>query len=127
MSSSLANGIASRKVCIGSCRSTSDPDASTMVAFDGLGVEIGLQVVDRVIDLLAERDPIKLVQDRAMEALVDAVGLRTVGFCAAVIGVLDREVWLVFVALCAANSVPRSVSIRDSRMPCTIKRHHPFH
>ena len=46
---------------------------SAMVVFDQPGVEIGLQLVDRVIDLFAERDPVKLVQDGAMKALADAI------------------------------------------------------
>ena len=53
---------------------------STVVVFDQQGVEIGLQLVDRVIDLFAERDPVKLIQDGAMEALADAIGLRLLVF-----------------------------------------------
>jgi hypothetical protein len=55
-------------------------------------VEIGLQLVDRQIDLLAERNSIELVQDSAVEALANAVGLRALGLGAAVIDVLDREI-----------------------------------
>ena len=74
---------------------------STIVVFDQPGVEIGLQLVDRVIDLLAERDPVKLVQDSAMEALADSVRLRALGLCAAVIdGALMLPNWLY--RLCAA-------------------------
>jgi len=36
-----------------------------------------------VIDFLAERDPIELVQNGAMEALANAVGLRALGLGAA--------------------------------------------
>ena len=90
-----------------------------MVVFNQPSVEIGLQLVDRVIDLLAERDPVKLVQDCAMETLADSIRLRALGFGAAVIDVLNREVELVFVALGAAKLGPRSVSIRDSRIACS--------
>src|SRR6516225_7717645 len=76
---------------------------STMVVFDQPGVEIGLQLVDRVIDLFAERDPVKLIQDGAMEALADAIGLRALSLCAAVIDVLNGEIELVFMALGAAK------------------------
>ena len=76
---------------------------SAIVVFDQPGVEIGLQLVDRAIDLLAERDPVKLVQDRAMEALADSVCLRALGLGAAVIDVLDRQIELVFMALGAAK------------------------
>ena len=41
---------------------------SALIVVDEPGVEVGLQLVDRVIDLFAERDPVKLVQDGAMEA-----------------------------------------------------------
>src|SRR5215471_3528761 len=102
---SLANGIASRKVCIGvlPAKAPTPLMRSTIVVFDQPGVEIGLQLVDRVIDLLAERDPVKLVQDSAMEALADSIRLRALGLCAAVIGVLNREIELVFMALGAAK------------------------
>src|SRR5215831_10710624 len=46
---------------------------STIVVFDQPGVEISLQLVDCVIDLFAERDPVKLVQDSAMEALANSI------------------------------------------------------
>jgi hypothetical protein len=37
------------------------------------GIEIGLQLLDRPIDLLAERHPVELVEQGAMEALANAV------------------------------------------------------
>ena len=73
------------------------------IVFDEPDVEVGLQLVDRRIDLLAERNPVELVQDSAMEALTDSIGLRALGLGAAVIDVLDGEVELVFVALAAAE------------------------
>ena len=54
------------------------------IVLDEPDVEIGLQLVDRQIDLLAERNPVELVQDSAMEALANAVGLRALGLGAAV-------------------------------------------
>ena len=74
-----------------------------IIVVDQPGVEIGLQLVDRAIDLLAERDPVKLVQDRAMEAFADSIRLRALGLGAAVIDVLNREIELVFMALGAAK------------------------
>ena len=62
-----------------------------------------MQLVNAAIDLLAERHPIELVQDGAMEALADAIRLRAFGLGAAVIDVLDREIELVIVALGAAK------------------------
>jgi hypothetical protein len=65
MSFSFARGSASRKVCIGVLPKT--PPAlvwSTIIVFDQPSVEIGLQLVERVIDLFAERDPV-VAQQRA--------------------------------------------------------------
>ena len=76
---------------------------SSLIVFDDPSVEIGLQLVDHPVDLLAESHPIELIQHGAMEALADAVGLRALGLGAAVIDVLDRQVELVFVALVAAE------------------------
>src|SRR5207237_10802204 len=76
---------------------------ATIIVFDQPGVEVGLQLVNGVIDLLAERDPVELVQDSAMEALADSVRLWALGLGAAVIEVLDREIELVIVALGAAK------------------------
>jgi len=75
------------------------------------GIEIGLQLADAAID------PTDLVQDAAMEAFADAVGLRALGLGTAMIDILDRDIELVFMALAAANSVLRSVSICEIRMP----------
>ena len=52
---------------------------SAMIILDQPGIEIGLQLVDCVIDLFAERHPIELVQDGAMEQLANAIGLRALG------------------------------------------------
>src|SRR5215471_12835322 len=76
---------------------------SLLIIFGDPSIKVGLQLVDRVVDLLAERDPVKLVQDSAMEALADSVRLRALGLCAAVIDVLNREIELVFMALGAAK------------------------
>src|SRR5438477_1815648 len=74
-----------------------------LVVVDEPGIEIGLQFLDRAIDLFTERHPIELVEQRAMEALADPVGLWALGLCAAVIDVLDRQVELVLVAFPAAE------------------------
>ncbi len=39
-------------------------------------IEIGLQCIDAVIEFLAERDLVELLQHCLVEALADAVGLR---------------------------------------------------
>src|SRR4029077_13360559 len=73
------------------------------IVFGDPGIEVGLQLVNRLVDLLAERHPIELVEHRAMEALADAIGLLALGFGAAVVDVLDGQVELVFVALIATE------------------------
>src|SRR4029077_1442739 len=74
-----------------------------LIIVDEPSIEVGLQLLNRPIDLLAEGDPVKLVQHSAMEALADAVGLRALGLGAAVIDVLDRQIELVFVTFPAAE------------------------
>ena len=90
-------------------------------------IKVGLQLVDGVIDLLAERHPIELVQDGAMEALADSIGLRALGLGAAVIDVLDREVELIVVAFTAAEfGAPVSQHPRQPDTVLIIERHHPI-
>src|SRR2546421_1742141 len=97
------------------------------IVLDEPGVEVGLQLVDRQIDLLAERNPVKLVQDSAMEALANAVGLRALGLGAAVIDVLDREIELVLVALAAAElSATIGQHARQPDAVLVVERHHPI-
>jgi hypothetical protein len=47
-----------------------------MVVRDELGVKVRLQLFERRVDLLAERDLVELVKDCLVEALTDAVGLQ---------------------------------------------------
>ena len=68
-----------------------------LIIFLNPGIQVGLQLVDRTIHLLAEGDTIELVEHRFVEALADAVGLRALGFSARMIDVLDSKVELVFV------------------------------
>src|SRR5512134_3399781 len=66
-------------------------------------IEIGLQFLDRAIDLLAERHAVELIQHRPVEALANAIGLWALRLGPAVIDVLDGQVQLVFVTLAAAE------------------------
>ena len=82
--------------------------------------------VDRAIDLLAERDPVELVEHGAMEALADTVGSRALGLGTAVIDGRDREVELVFVALAAAElGAAIGEHARQPDAVLVIERHHP--
>src|SRR5205823_8653850 len=90
---------------------------SLLVVFDDPGIEVGLQLVDRAIDLLAERQPVELVEHGSMETLADAVGLRALCLGAAVIDVLDRQVELIFVAFAAAEFRAPPLAIFSSLGP----------
>jgi hypothetical protein len=57
-----------------------------------------LQLLDAIVELLAEGHAVELVQDGLVEALTDAVGLRALCLCPTVIDILDRQVELVLVA-----------------------------
>src|SRR5437660_12572672 len=98
-----------------------------LVVVDEPGIEIGLQFLDRAIDLFTERHPIELVEQRAMEALADAVGLWALGLGAAVIDVLDRQVELVLVAFPAAElgaAIGQHPAQPDAVL--IVERHHPI-
>jgi hypothetical protein len=53
---------------------------SPLVVVENPSIEVGLQLLDRLVDLLAEGHPVELVEDSAMEALADAIGLRALRF-----------------------------------------------
>jgi hypothetical protein len=62
-----------------------------------------------------------------MEALADAIRLRALGFGAAVVDVLNREIELVFMTLGAAKlgaAIGQHARERDAVL--VIKRHHPI-
>ena len=44
-----------------------------LIVFHDPGIQIGLQLVDRTIHLLAEGDAVELVEYRFVEALADAL------------------------------------------------------
>jgi hypothetical protein len=69
-------------------------------------VEIGLEFDDRTVDLLSEGHAVELVQHGLMEALDDAVGLRTFGLGTRMVNVLDRQIKLIFVVFGIAANIP---------------------
>src|ERR1700746_3940024 len=79
-------------------RSFSEAPSSLMgtrlIIFRDPRIQIGLQLVDRTIHLLAEGDTIELVEHGFVEALADAVGLRALGLGARGIDVLDCKIEL---------------------------------
>src|SRR5215471_2123001 len=76
---------------------------SPIIVLDQPCIQIGLQLVDTAVDGFAERDPIELIQDSAMEALANSIRLWAFGFGSTVINVLDGKVELVFMALGTAK------------------------
>src|SRR5262245_1986319 len=72
---------------------------SRLIVFAHPPIEVGLQLVDRTIHLLAKRDTIEFVEHSFVEALADAVGLWALGLGARMIDVLDREIELILVPL----------------------------
>src|SRR6516164_9560410 len=89
-------------------------------------IKVGLQLVDRAVDLFAERHAVELIQDGAMEALADSICLRALGLGAAVVDVLDCEIELVFMALGAAKlSAAIGQHPRQSDAVLVVERHHP--
>src|SRR5262245_10883642 len=65
------------------------------IVFCNPTIQVGLQLVDRTIHLLAEGNTVELVE----HGLVETVGLWALGLGARVIDVLDRQIELVFVPL----------------------------
>ena len=60
-------------------------------------IEVGLQLLKRRVERLAESRRVELILQGLVEALTDAVGLRMAGLRAAVIDILDGQVQLIFV------------------------------
>ena len=71
----------------------------TIVVLIEPGIEIFLELLDRPVYLLPERDPVELIECRLVEPFTDSIGLRTLGFRPGVIDVVQRQVELVLVPL----------------------------
>lgn len=75
-------------------------------------IQVGLQLFDAAIDLTPERDLVELLQNRFVEALADAVGLRMPDLGLRVLDVVQRQIELIIMRLLlGANRV------------CTAARH----
>lgn len=86
---------------------------SVFVVFFDPGIEIELQLLQRSIDLLAERDPVELIQHRLVKPLADPIGLGMPGLGACVMDILDRQIEFIFMAL----GRPRSTRSLDRSAP----------
>src|SRR5262249_54501149 len=91
-------------------------------------IEIGLQFGKRAIELLAEGNAVELVQQRLVEPLTNAVGLRAPRLGARVIDVLDRKVELVLVVLGLAAKFRAAIGeyATDRDLILLEERHHPI-
>ena len=54
-------------------------------------IEVGLQLLDRRVDLLAEGDAIELVEHGLVKTLDNSVGLRALGPGSSMVDILDRR------------------------------------
>ena len=73
-------------------------------------VQIFLQLLQRLVQLFAEGHLIKLVQDRLMKPLADAVGLRRHRFGFRVVDIINRQIKLVIMVLDLAAILCATVS-----------------
>ena len=81
-----------------------------LIVFRDPAIQVGLQLVERTIHLLAEGNTVELVEHGFVEALADTIGLRALGLGARMIDVLDRKVKLVFVSFRIAAELAAAVS-----------------
>src|SRR5215472_8720631 len=74
MGFSFARGSASRKVCNGGLAEAPAALMGPLLVVSGdPRIKVGLQLVDRAVDLFAKRHPVELIQNSAMEALADSI------------------------------------------------------
>lgn len=99
---------------------------SDLVELSHPEVEVGLQALDRVVEL-AEGDAIEFVEHGLMETLDDAVGLRALGLGSGVVDVLDREIEFVFVSVVgsAIFGPPVGQHALEGNVVLLVERDHP--
>ena len=86
-------------------------------------VQVGLQLLQRVIQFAPERNPIKLVQYRFVEALADAVCLGVTRLALGVFDAVDGQIQLVVMRLHLATVFRASVRQHtDDAHPCEAKK-----
>jgi hypothetical protein len=93
------------------------------VVVDQPGIEVRLELLHALVELGAKGDAEELVQDRAVEALHEAVGLRLANSGAPMLDVIQGQVQLIRMGLRAAEyaaGVPQDS--RDGDLPLLIER-----
>ena len=73
------------------------------------GLQVSLQLLERAIQLLSERDAVELILYSPVEALADAIGLRRPCFGLGMVNVLDGQVELILVMLALAAELGTAV------------------
>src|SRR5512132_1548558 len=90
-------------------------------------VQVGLQLGDRPVELLAKGNAVELVQHGLVEALADPIRLRALGLGPTVVDILDRQVELVLVPLGVAAVFAAAVGQHPAERDAVllIERQHP--
>ena len=70
-----------------------------LIVFFEPGIEIGLQLLQRSIDLLPKRDAIEFIQHGLVEPLTDSIRLRMTRLGPRMIDVLHGEIQFILMAL----------------------------
>ena len=76
-----------------------------LVVFGHPGIKVALQLLDRLVDPLAEGDAIEFIEHSLMKALTNSIGLWASCLGTGVINVLDRQVEFVLMMLGVAAIV----------------------
>jgi hypothetical protein len=90
-------------------------------------IEVGLQLFDAPVDLLAEGDAVELVEQRLVEALTDPVILRAACLGAGVVDVFDRQLEFVLVPIMGAAEFCAAIGEHaiDAQPMLVKERDHP--
>ena len=81
-----------------------------MVVLINPNIQILLKFFNIVVDLLSKSHRIEFVLYGTMEALTNAVGLRTFGFCLTMVYILNGQIKLIFMMLPGATIFSASIS-----------------
>ena len=89
-------------------------------------IQISLQLGDALIQVLAERDLIKLLQDGLVKAFANAVCLRMIDFSFAVINVVDGKEELIVMGIGPPAKLGAAVGqyAQTGKFMFIIKRQH---
>lgn len=91
-------------------------------------IQIGLKRVDAVIELLAERDLVELLQDGLVEAFANAIGLRRLHLGRGVVNIVDCQEKLEVVLIDTATIFRAAIcqNTQHRQVVFFMKRQHPI-